>query len=129
MQRSVILPRGNVIQSEKVTSFITNSRRSHALGLSPSCMISTTIRDKSLESFSSLVLESSSRYFTRIPYRYSHIACTRISTDRAPPHSIRTGTVPRVPKRAACPHTVFVLVLYLESFNIQSSSCQRPLRV
>ena len=33
----------------------TNSRGNHALGLSPSCAISTTIRDESLKSYSSLV--------------------------------------------------------------------------
>ena len=63
-------PRGNVIRSEKYSSFITNSRRNHALGLTPSCMTSTTIRDKSLESVSSLELHSfgkNSRNNSNIP--------------------------------------------------------------
>ena len=38
----------------------TNSRGNHALGLAPSCVISTTIRDESLKSYSSLVPSTSS---------------------------------------------------------------------
>ena len=58
----------------------TNSRGNHALGLSPSCAISTTIRHESLKSYSFLVQLNSPvmsgrpkrPYLPRVPPIYRH---------------------------------------------------------